>query len=474
MINCATSIRMKRLHCYYNLNSTQNQQLNNMIENVISDTELVYVYTEANKIFRVNSYEKFGFASITIVRVGSAKEMDMSLIAENLDFSGRVFSARTYTIGSHVDLNNNVSPIENETVDNYAEWISTKSFDFYSNWRFPELEKSYKTDHEPDSFLTLGAAATLSDRQTYYYSRNLTPLISSLNTRLYVFSKIVIIHEFGHNLGKAHAWYNKFEYKNMFDFMGGVSKEVMFENRSISLPGRYSFGWVDDSHIVKHNKSTSFATYKINAFDYADATNVDTILGVRLETQLTPRQGFMTQIVESRDDCNYIETNDGCALETDFTNRQWYSDNPDFKNEFRITKTYDYNTDEYVKENFADHKFYLWIQYQHSNNFAKAGASLIIESSTREYNGILTAGTALLHPQGNNQPIETAFLKEGEKFVYSPETPTAIVVYVSEVNDSDKSITVNVTYVDGERAKAIHHTCGVSLEDLMDVQCDTL
>ena len=440
-------------HCYYNLNSTQNQQLNNMIENVISDTELVYVYTEANKIFRVNSYEEFGFANITIVRIGHATEWDLNYNPANLDFSGRVFSARTYTIGSHVDLNSNVSPIENETVTEYAKWISTKSFDFNSIWRFPALEKSYKTDDIPYSFFTLGVAATFSDKQTYYYSQNPTPLISSLNTRLYVFSKNIIIHEFGHNLGKVHAWYNKIEYENNFDFMGGHSSMVKFENRSISIPGRYLFGWVDDSHIVKQNKSTSFATYKINAFDYADATNVDAILGVRLETQLTPSQGFITEIVESRDDCNNIETTRACALESDFTNRQWYfDDKEDYRNDFRITRMYDFESGNFVRQNYANHKFYLWIQYHHSNNFAKAGASLIIESSGLDYNSLQVASTALLHPQGNDQPIETAFLKEGETFVYSGESKIAIVIYVSKVNVEDKSITVDVTYVDGEEA----------------------
>lgn len=100
-------------------------------------------------------------------------------------------------------------------------------------------------------------------------------------------------------------------------------------------------------------------------------------------------------LVHSLDKCvNGMYLEYACILESDITNRQWYHN-------------YFYSADIY-----PDNSIDLWIQYRHANEDSKKGASLMIASS-----GDDPINTALLHPQGKDKPIETAFLEEGETFV---------------------------------------------------------
>lgn len=413
-------------HCYYNLNSTQNQQLHSMIENVITDTELLDIYTKVNEAFLDASYGKFGFEKMTIVRLGGARAQPTAS-----DFNGQHFSARTYTLASGVTATHNVT--------NYAEWIS--DFDFINYWRFLSVGKDFKaSDHFTGVYQAIlgfekGDIYMLYPKYEYPLQADSTPFTSLKYEH-------IVIHEFGHAFGfTGHAWYNRWEYEDKYDIMGRGNIEYKWDSMynlvgiayvydvSFSLIGRYLFGWVDESHVATQSKETQHATYKIHAFDDVNAMNqTDAILGVRLDTQATKRTDALI-LVDSLDQCdNGRLYGYACVLESDITNRQWYNS-------------------QFYSLNDIHNSIHLWIQYRHANEDSKKGASLMIASS-----GDDPINTALLHPQGKDKPIETAFLEEGETFVYSPETPTAIVIYVSEVNEAEKYIIVDVTYVDGEKA----------------------
>ena len=202
------------------------------------------------------------------------------------------------------------------------------------------------------------------------------------------------------------------EYGDNYDMVGGGVGHV-------SVAAKSRFSWIADDEIATLTKSSAGQNthvFTIHAFDYPSA-NVglpsDEHLGVRLDTQ------FM---------------NAPCPV----GKYQWC---PDWK---------EYNSrNAWVDNQYASPRsHYLWISYRaHDGNVEpKLGASIHI--SKRSDDSWVDA-TSFVDVRASTTSQKDAFLREGETFVFDGNSDTSIVIKTTNVDVTNKKITVEISYIDG-------------------------